>query len=31
MTRKGNHRIVVNVRDKVTGRMGTAKADLRVE
>jgi len=30
-TRKGNHRIVVNVRDKVTGRMGTAKADLRVE
>lgn len=30
-TRKGNHRIVVNIRDKVTGRMGTAKADLRVE
>ena len=30
-TRKGNHRIVVNVRDKVTGRMGTAKADIRVE
>ena len=30
-TRKGNHRIVVNVRDKVTGRMGTAKADLRIE
>jgi len=31
LTRKGNHRIVVNVRDKVTGRMGTAKADVRVE
>jgi VWFA-related protein len=30
-TRKGNHRIVVNVRDRVTGRMGTAKADLRIE
>ena len=30
-TRKGNHRIVVNVRDKVTGKMGTAKADIRVE
>jgi VWFA-related protein len=30
-TRKGNHRIVVNVRDKVTGKMGTAKADLRIE
>jgi VWFA-related protein len=30
-TRKGNHRIVVGIRDKVTGRMGTAKADLRVE
>jgi hypothetical protein len=30
-TRKGNHRIVVNVRDKATGRMGTAKADLRIE
>jgi VWFA-related protein len=29
--RKGNHRIVVNVRDKVTGKMGTAKADIRVE
>ncbi len=29
--RKGNHRIVVNVRDKETGRMGTAKADVRVE
>ncbi len=31
MTRKGNHRIVVNVRDKVTGKMGTAKADVRIE
>ncbi len=30
-TRKGNHRIVVNVRDRATGRMGTAKADLRIE
>ena len=30
-TRKGNHRIVVNIRDRVTGKMGTAKADLRVE
>ena len=30
-TRKGNQRIVVNVQDKGTGRMGTAKADVRVE
>jgi VWFA-related protein len=30
-TRKGNHRIVVNIRDKATGKMGTAKADIRVE
>ncbi len=30
-TRKGNQRIVVNVRDRTTGRMGTAKADVRVE
>lgn len=30
-TRKGNHRIVVNIRDKASGRMGTAKADIRVE
>lgn len=30
-TRKGNHRIVVSVRDKSTGRTGTAKADVRVE
>jgi VWFA-related protein len=29
--RRGNHRIVVNVRDKATGRTGTAKADVRVE
>jgi hypothetical protein len=30
-TRKGNHRIVVNIRDKASGKMGTAKADIRVE
>ena len=30
-TRKGNQRIVVNVQDSQTGRMGTAKADVRVE
>jgi len=30
-TRKGNQRIVINVQDKGTGRMGTAKADVRVE
>jgi len=30
-TRKGNQRIVVNVQDRQTGRMGTAKADVRVE
>jgi hypothetical protein len=29
--RKGNARVVVNVRDKVSGKMGTAKADIRVE
>jgi VWFA-related protein len=29
--RKGNSRIVVNVRDKATGKMGTAKADVRIE
>ena len=29
--RKGNARIVVNVRDRETGKMGTAKADLHVE
>ena len=30
-TRKGNQRIVVNVQDAQTGRMGTAKADVRVQ
>ena len=30
-TRKGNVRIVVNVRDAATGKMGTARASLRVE
>src|SRR6266536_1152035 len=30
-TRKGNQRIVVNVQDRATGRMGTAKADVGVE
>jgi VWFA-related protein len=30
-TRKGNHRIVVSVRDRTTGRTGTATADVRVE
>ena len=30
-TRKGNHRIVVSIRDKVTTRTGTATADIRVE
>ena len=29
--RKGNQRIAVNLRDRASGRMGTAKADLRVE
>jgi VWFA-related protein len=29
--RKGNARIVVNVRDKATGKMGTAKADVHIE
>ena len=29
--RKGNARIVVNVRDLESGKMGTAKADVRVE
>jgi len=29
--RKGNVRVVVNVRDKETGRMGTAKADIHVD
>jgi VWFA-related protein len=30
-TRKGNHRIVVTVRDRANGRIGTAKADVRIE
>lgn len=30
-TKKGNYRIVVNVRDVATGKMGTAKANVRVE
>lgn len=30
-TRKGSYRVVVNVRDKATGKMGTGKADIRVE
>lgn len=29
--RKGNARIVVNVRDRETGKMGTGKADVRIE
>lgn len=29
--RKGNARVVVNARDRETGRVGTAKADVRVE
>ena len=30
-TRKGNHRIVVNVRDRASGRTGIARTDVRVE
>ncbi len=30
-TRKGNVRVVVNVRDAASGKMGTARANLRVE
>lgn len=30
-TKKGNYRFVVNVRDVATGKLGTAKADVRVE
>jgi VWFA-related protein len=30
-TRKGNHRIVVSVRDRASGRTGTARADVRIE
>lgn len=29
--RKGNARVVVNVRDRESGKMGTARADVRVE
>jgi hypothetical protein len=29
--RKGNQRIVVNLRDRASGKMGTAKADVRIE
>lgn len=29
--RKGNARVVVNVRDRTTGKMGTARADIHVE
>lgn len=30
-TRKGNQRIVVSLRDRASGKMGTAKADVRIE
>jgi VWFA-related protein len=30
-TKKGNYRFVVNVRDVATGKLGTAKASIRVE
>jgi hypothetical protein len=30
-TRKGNHRIVVNVRDRASGRTGTARTDVHIE
>ena len=30
-TKKGNYKIVVNVRDVATGKIGTAKASIRVE
>jgi hypothetical protein len=30
-TRKGNQRIVVSVRDRASGKMGTAKADVHIE
>ncbi len=30
-TRKGNYRIVVNVRDDATGKMGTARVNVRIE
>jgi VWFA-related protein len=31
LTRKGNVRVVVNVRDASSGKMGTARANLRIE
>ena len=30
-TKKGNYRIVINVRDSASGKMGTARANVRVE
>lgn len=30
-TKKGNYRIVVNVRDSATGKMGTARANVHIE
>ncbi|HMA17311.1 MAG TPA: VWA domain-containing protein, partial [Thermoanaerobaculia bacterium] len=30
-TRKGNHRIVVSVRDRASGRTGTARTDVHIE
>lgn len=30
-TRKGSYRLVINVRDKATGRMGTGKTDIRID
>jgi VWFA-related protein len=30
-TKKGNYRIVVNVRDSASGKMGTARANVRIE
>jgi hypothetical protein len=31
LTRKGNVRVVVNVRDSASGKMGTARVNLRIE
>ena len=30
-TKKGNYRIVVNVRDVASGKMGTARANVHIE
>ena len=30
-TRKGNYRIVVNVRDVASGKLGTARANVHIE